>query len=325
MRIHEVKIKNKKKIKKCKVILNILHILLTNFPEYKHNSNRLTPFELAQTHEDHEVVYILYTNYLENRSKKTEIQKKSAKEFLENSQNFSLEMKWEVNVPLLSYFCPNDTCLLTKYKENVRMDYSFIEFKKISAIRSPTSWLFLGKNLNVHLTEWEKKTFFNPFENFEEDEKKLILAEMLNSNRVNADFKLKNCEIKESKSTFTKKPVFEKINGYNAKKYEVNITTFVNLHNKEKFMFEKFTYENYFDEIADLGLKIVYKEDNKEIKKNMVNNLKVDSSKMKKELMKIQEKGDKKLKAYIWVVEDYPIKSSVFLLIKLYDFLLKIF
>ena len=135
---------------------------------------------------------------------------------------------------------------------------------------------------------------------------------MMNSNRVNADFKLKNCQIKESKSTFTKKPVYEKINVYTAKKYEVNITTFVNLQDKEKFLFEKFSFENYFDDMADLGLKIVYKENNKDIKKNMVNNLKVDSSKMKKELLKIQEKGDKKLKAYVWVVEDFPLKSSVF-------------
>ena len=293
-------------------MLNIIYELLTSFPEYRHNSNRLTPFELASTHDDTEVAYILYTTYLDSRKKKTVTNLKSARDFLQRSQNFSLQMKWEVAVPLLSYFCPNDTCLLTKFEDSVRMDYSFVEFKKISSVKSPSSYIFLGKNLDINLTEWEKKTYFNPFEEFEENEKKLILAEMMNSNRVNADFKLKNCQIKESKSTFTKKPVYEKINGYTAKKYEVNITTFVNLHDKEKFLFEKFSFENYFDDMADLGLKIVYKENNKDIKKNMVNNLKVDSSKMKKELLKIQEKGDKKLKAYVWVVEDFPLKSSVF-------------
>jgi hypothetical protein len=294
-------------------MLNIIYELLFSFPEHNYNSNRLTPFELASTHEDNEVAYLLYTNYLENRKRKTEINKKSAINFLKKSPNFSLEMKWEVNVPLLSYFCPSDTCLLTKFNENVRMDYSFIEFKKISSVKSPSSWIFLGKNSEIYLTEWEKKTFFNPFEEFEEDEKKLILAEMMNSNRVNADFKLKNCEIKESKSTFGKKPVYEKINGYNAKKYEVNITTFVNLHDKEKFFFENFSFENYFDDMADLGLKITHKVNNKEIKKNMVDNLKFDNSKMKKELLNIQEKGDKKLKANVWVVEDFPLKSSVFI------------
>lgn len=222
-------------------------------------------------------------------------------------------MKWEVNVPLLSYFCPNDTCKIWKFYENVRMDYSFVEFKKMSSVKSPSSWFFLGnsENKDVHLADWEKKTFFNPFEDFEEDEKKLVLAEIMNHNRINGEFKIKNCQISESLSGWTKKPVYEKIGGWNAKKYEVNITAFVNLHSKERIVYENFNAENYFDDEKDLGMKVVFQEDKKDVKKNIVDNMKVNDEKMRKALMKIEEKGDKKLKAYVWVAEDFPIKSSV--------------
>ena len=149
-------------------MLNIIYELCENFPDYIHNCNRITPFELAQSHDDYETAFILYNNYLKWRKNKTEENKLDAKEFLSDSQNFSLEMKWEVQVPLLSYFCPNDTCTFTKFGEDVRMDYTFQEFKKISSVRSPTSWMFSGKNSEINLTEWEKKTFFNPFEEFDE-------------------------------------------------------------------------------------------------------------------------------------------------------------
>ncbi len=193
------------------------------------------------------------------------------------------------------------------------MDYSFVEFRKLSSVKSPTSWFFLGNSpsLDVHLADWEKMTFFNPFEDLDEEERKLVLAEIMNHNRINGEFKIKHCSISESLSGWTKKPVYEKINGWNAKKYEVNITAFVNLHSKEKIIYENLTSENYFDDDNDLGMKLVYQEKKEDVKKNIVDNMKVNDEKMRKALMKIEEKGDKKLKAYVWVAENFPIKSSV--------------
>lgn len=256
---------------------------------------------------------MIYDSLLEHRKNKILKNKEKAKNFLSQCPNFHLEMKWEVNVPLLSYFCPNDTCKIWKFNENVRMDYSFVEFKKMSSIKTPSSWFFLGNstNLDISLCDWEKKSFFNPFEDFEEDEKKLIIDEILNDKRINGEFKIKNCQISECLSSWTKKPIFEKINGVNAKKYEVNITAFVNLHSKQKIIYENLTFDNYFDDTKDIGMKVVYQENKEDFKKNIVDNMKVNDDKLRKELMKIDEKGDKKLKAYIWVAENFPIKSSV--------------
>lgn len=256
---------------------------------------------------------VIYENFLARKKKKIELNKERAKQFLSQCPNFHLEMKWEVNVPLLSYFCPNDTCKIYKFYENVRMDYCFVEFKKMSSIKSPSSWFFLGNSpaLDVVQSDWDKKTFFNPFEEFEEDEKNLILDEIMNHNRINGEFKIKNCQISESLSSWTKKPVYEKINGWNAKKYEVNITAFVNLHSKEKIFYENLNFENYFDDEKDIGMKVVFAENKEDVKKNIVDNMRVNDEKMRKALMKIEEKGDKKLKAYVWVAENFPIKSSV--------------
>ncbi len=92
----------------------------------------------------------------------------------------------------------------------------------------------------------------------------------------------------------------------NAKKYEVNITAFVNLHSKQKIIYENLTFDNYFDDTKDIGMKVVYQENKEDFKKNIVDNMKVNDDKLRKELMKIDEKGDKKLKAYIWVAENFP-------------------
>jgi hypothetical protein len=50
----------------------------------------------------------------------------------------------------------------------------------------------------------------------------------------------------ESKSFFRSKPVYENIDGYVSKKYEISITAFVDLHNKEKFEYENLEKYNYF-------------------------------------------------------------------------------
>ena len=315
-----------------------------------------------------------------------------ARNFLKTQPNFFLEMKWDVNikVPLVSYFSPNDVCNIWKFGENVRMNYSFAEFKNLRCVRIPSSWYFIGgfslekenfisekdfknsedkgsrnknkenkekillgsinknnknntkknqkgqkeankKNNNILETNennkifkissaeesriiqanWEKNIFFNPHEDFEEEEKNLILKDIMANRRIHGEFKLKKCEISESLGGWYKKPVVEKINGWNAKKYEVSITAFFNLHNKEKFYYEDFVKEEYFDEKKALKKVVVYSEDGENTKKNLADGFKVKNDKMRNALMKMGNKKEKKLKAYVWIADNFPIKSSV--------------
>jgi GPCR-chaperone len=342
--------------------------LFNNFAENSRNSDQQSAFEVAQSNEDLEAVCLMYDYLLEKRAKKIAKNKERAKNFLSKQPNFYLEMKWEVNVkvPLVSYFCPNDICKIWKYDQNVRMDYSFVEFKNLSSVRCPSSWYFLGgfkkstdqsnfirelttsnqqitnelktnnlqsnekKNFeilpnNIFLNEneqsvifqanWKKNTYFNPFEEFDESEKELIIKDIMNSHRIHGEFKLKNCIINESVGGWSKKPIIEKINGWNAKKYEVSLTAFVNLHNKEKFFYEDFIKEDYFDSEKPLHKKIIYVEDKESTKKNIADGFKVKNDKMRNALMKISDNKDKKLKAYVWIVDNFPIKSSVFIIL----------
>jgi hypothetical protein len=224
--------------------------LLSNYAENSRNSDKQSVFEIAQSNEDLEAVCLMYDFILERRSKKIMRNKERAKNFLAKTPNFYLEMKWEVNVkvPLVSYFCPNDVCKIWKFDQNVRMDYSFVEFKNLSSVRCPSSWYFLGgfgKNANSKAAKAESQnvaksslkqlystndkllgyeknnnlinanskssniintfkneedlgneesnifqanlkanTYFNPFEEFEESEKQLIIKDIMNSHRI---------------------------------------------------------------------------------------------------------------------------------------------
>jgi hypothetical protein len=345
--------------------------LLSNYAENSRNSDKQSVFEIAQSNEDLEVVCLMYDFILERRNKKIARNKERAKNFLSKTPNFYLEMKWEVNikVPLVSYFCPNDICKIWKFDQNVRMDYSFVEFKNLSSVRCPSSWYFLGgfgkiantpknnqsfnkalakgiystndkligfeRNNNditndnkiynlfknedetlkqeakIFQANWKTNKYFNPFEEFEESEKQLIIKDIMNSHRIHGEFKLKDCVISESLGGWNKKPLYEKINGWNAKKYEVSLTAFVNLHNKEKFFYEEFNKDDYFDAEKPLHKKIVYVQNKEDTKKNIADGFKVKNDKMRSALIKMGDNKDKKLKAQVWIAENFPIKSSV--------------
>ena len=158
---------------------------------------------------------------------------------------------------------------------------------------------------------WKKNIYFNPHEDFEEEEKNLIREDIMANRRIHGEFKLKNCVISESLSGWSKKPVIEKINGWNAKKYEVSISAFVDLHNKEKFFYEDFVKDEYFNENKSLHKVIIYSENNENTKKNIADGFKVKNDKMRNALMNMSDKKEKKLKAYVWIVDNFPIKSSV--------------
>lgn len=348
--------------------------LLNNKAENTRNIDKQSVFEIAQSNEDLEAVCLMYDYILDKRNKKIARNKERAKNFLSKTPNFYLEMKWDVNikVPLVSYFCPNDTCKIWKFDQNVRMDYSFVEFKNLSSVRCPSSWYFLGgfgkinnssrnnqsfnkkalstrlsntndkllgyqriimndiieektkndsskieeenqiQESNIFQANWKANTYFNPFEEFEESEKQLIIKDIMNSHRIHGEFKLKDCIISESLGGWgNKKPVYEKINGWNAKKYEVSLSAFVNLHNKEKFFYEDLNKDDYFDADKPLHKKIIYVENKENTKKNIADGFKVKNDKMRSALIKISDNKDKKLKAYVWIAENFPIKSSV--------------
>ena len=68
------------------------------------------------------------------------------------------------------------------------------------------------------------------------------------------------------------------------------------MHNKEKFYYEDFTNENYFNENKPLNKKIIYSEDKENTKKNIADGFKVKNDKMRNTFLKMSDKKEKKLK-----------------------------
>lgn len=280
------------------------------------NFRKCNAIEIATSFEDTEAVRIIFEYLLKRRKLKIERNEIKAGNFLSKIPDIYLEMTWEVNIPLLKFMCPNDTCKLWKVGKNIRMDFSFQQFKHLSSIRCPSSYIFRGEDdinsgqpLVFHVNH-KNNTYFNPFEPLESDEEDLIVKDILNCHRIDGEFKLKKCTVIESKSYFGKKPVYDIINKINAQKYEVRIAASVNLKDKEKIEYENICMDNYFDNNVELRYKTHIVMNNDKLKNHLANELKVKNDKFREQLMKLDNK-EKSLKAYVWIAQEFPIKSSV--------------
>jgi hypothetical protein len=277
------------------------------------NVDNWSAIEIATSHNDIDFVRVLYNYMLLKRKFKMTTNKKRGHSFLSQIDDFYLEMKWEVHVPLLSVFCPHDTCRIWKVGPNVRFDFTFLQFKNLSSVRAPSSFIFSEEGV-FHINH-KTGVYYIPNEDIEEEEKKLIVEDIMNCNRLDGDFKLKRCDIAESKSSWSGKHVEEKINLWKSLKYEINVTAFVNLHNKEKF--EYTNINDYWDERINLQKNIEVILDEKQMKQKLASNLKMKDGTFKEQLLKMGNNKDKKLKAYLWVANDFPISSTQ--LISIFD------
>lgn len=280
------------------------------------NNRKSTALEIATSFEDEQAIMLIFEFLVRRRQKKIERNEIKAGNFLSKIPDIYLEMTWEVNVPLLKFLCPHDTCKLWKIGKNIRLDYSFQQFKNLSSVRRPSSYIFNAENSqdnkppSVFQINHKDQTYFNPFEPFDEEEKKIIVKDILNCNRIDGEFKLKNCSVSESQTYFSKKPVIEKINKIVAQKYEVNIAASVSLNNKEKFQYETIEKGAYFDRNSEIRHKTHLIMDKNKLKDHLAKGYKVKNDRFRDSLMKLDNK-DKILKAYVWVAENFPVKSSV--------------
>jgi hypothetical protein len=277
------------------------------------NFDNWSAIEIATSHNDVDYVRILYNYMLLKRKVKMSHNKKRGHSFLSQINDFYLEMKWEVHIPLLSMFCPHDTCKIWKVGPNVRFDFTFLQFKNLSSIRAPSSFIFTENG--VYHINHKTGVYYSPNEEIEDEEKALIVDDIMNCNRLDGDFKLKRCEITESKSSWNAKHIEEKVNSWKSLKYEINVTAFVNLHNKEKF--EYINIKDYWNGDIELQKNIEVILDEKQMKQKLAKNLKMKDGAFKDQLLKMGNNKDKKLKAYMWIANDFPISSTQ--LISIFD------
>ena len=135
--------------KKDSIYIKILKLLIENGANYKlKDKNKWTPLSIAISYGDKEMVEIIYRYYLKRREERFKSRALLISNYFKNMKDFYVELKWKVKIPLLSWLCPNDIFKVTKFGNNARADYTFVDYKRLSVIRKPLS-IYLKYNDNV--------------------------------------------------------------------------------------------------------------------------------------------------------------------------------
>jgi hypothetical protein len=282
------------------LILNTLYTFGVNY-KAKNGDNK-KPMEIASEINDFESICMMF-DYIHTKKLEKAIQSiEIISRLITQMQNFYIEMKWEIKVPLLSFLCPSDICKIYKFGNKIRLDYSFKKFRRLNTKRSPSSYIFNGeKFLQV---DWKDGTYYNPLEPLSEDEKLLIIKDIMSKYRLGGDIKFKNCQIKQASNKY------ETVNKYKTIKYDLQLTSIFAIQSKTKIEYRKLNKQIYFDTSKELDKQVEVIADSSEIKRSLEKHVNGKSGGLKKELLDPKEKT---YNAKVWIAENFPLKPSVIL------------
>ena len=296
---------NKKEFYRNKIFLDILKLLLENEADFKiKNINKYTPLDLASFHKDKEMVSIIYDYYLKRYNFKVKRWGEEFVKYFQNMKDFYFVLKWKVHIPLLSFLCPNDKCPVWKKGVNLRMDTTFKDFKNLKVIRNPLSYLMISNENNkidFYKKDIKKNTFYLQNEPLDDEEKKLIINEIMQNKRMIGNFKLLRCEISESVGFFSNEPIFENVNGFISQKYELNLTVKAEQFPIKIIEYYDFNENNYLNKNENI-IKSEKNINEKELKEKFKDNFHVKNENFSKSISELEK--EKKLKAYVWIAND---------------------
>ena len=144
-------------------------------------------------------------------------------------------------------------------------------------------------------------------EELDDEEKELVINDILTKKRVNGNFKLLTCKMEESLSFFGSKKIIEVINGWQAQKYELKLKVKVDMNEFQKIEYYDLNENNYLNPEQNI-VKNVIKQNDKHLKESFENGLHMKNKQFEKSLTELEK--EKSLKAYVWVVDNSPIKSQ---------------
>ena len=296
---------NKKEFYRNKIFLDILKLLLENEADFKiKNINKYTPLDLASFHKDKEMVSIIYDYYLKRYNFKVKRWGEEFVKYFQNMKDFYFVLKWKVHIPLLSFLCPNDKCPVWKKGVNLRMDTTFKDFKNLKVIRNPFSYLMISNENNkidFYKKDIKKNTFYLQNEPLDDEEKNLIINEIMQNKRMIGNFKLLRCDISESVGFFSNEPIFENVNGFISQKYELNLTVKAEQFPIKIIEYYDFNENNYLNKNENI-IKSEKNINEKELKEKFKDNFHVKNENFSKSISELEK--EKKLKAYVWIAND---------------------
>ena len=298
------------------IYLEMLKILLESGANYKdRDKNQWTPLSIAVSYGNKEVVRLLYKFYLKRNQEKFNNRAVTVSNYFKKMPDFHMEIKWKVSIPLFSFLCPHDVLKIWKKGIELRSDFTFVDYKKLSVIRNPNS-LYLKHNKTTNKMEFfkvdrEKKNLYNLFEPLDEDEIELILDDLMTKKRMNGSFKMMECKLEETKEFFdSTKNIIEEVNGFQAQKFNLNLKVILENNPTQIIEYNDLTENNYLNQnIKDEDLiNYIKQEDAKELKDNLEEGLHIKNKAITSSLNELQK--EKTLKAYVWVIENNPLNSQ---------------
>jgi hypothetical protein len=275
----------------------------------KRDINRWTPMSIAVSYDDEELIRMMYDFYLENRIERVKRNNQKISNYLSSMKDLYIELKWKVSIPLLSFLCPNDVIKIWKKKDEMRADFTFVDFKSLRVIRNPNS-ILLKRNESTGEHEllkanFVKKEYYNMMEPLEQDEKELVLKEVMTKKRINGSFKLMECHLVEEKDDGKK--IFEEVNGWKAQKYQLNLKVKLDRNPTEIVEYVDLNEDNYLNKDVNIVKnRIAFGEH--DLKGNLEEGLHIKNSLVTKSMNELEK--EKTLKAYVWVIVNSPINSQ---------------
>ena len=264
---------------------------------------------IAVSYDDEEIVRLIYDFYLQSRLKRVKSNNSKLAEYLKSMKDLYIELKWKVSIPLLSFLCPNDTIQIWKKGDEVRADFTFVDFKSLRVIRNPNSLLLKynhSKNEHEFLkANHKKKEYYNFIEPLEQDEIELIIKELMTKKRMNGSFKLIECHLVESEENGKK--VFEEVNGWKAQKYQLNLKVKLDRNPTEVIEYYDLNEDNYLNKDTNIVKNRVAFGEN-DLKGNLEEGLHIKNTLVTKSMNELEK--EKTMKAFVWVIVNCPINSQ---------------
>ena len=288
----------------------MLTTLIENEANFKKRDiNRWTPMSIAVSYDDEELIRMMYDFYLQNRIERVKRNNIKISTYLNSMKDLYIELKWKVSIPLLSFLCPNDVIKIWKRKDEMRADFTFVDFKSFRVIRNPNSILLkLNESTGEHellKANFVKKEYYNMMEPLEQDEKELVLKEVMTKKRMNGSFKLMECQLVEEKEGGKK--IFEEVNGWKAQKYQLNLKVKLDRNPTEVVEYFDLNEDNYLNKDVNIVKnRIAFGEH--DLKGNLEEGLHIKNTLVTKSMNELEK--EKTLKAFVWVIVNSPINSQ---------------
>ena len=264
---------------------------------------------IAVSYNDEEIVRLLYNFYLRSREKKVENNNNNVAHYLGQMKDLYIELKWKIHVPLLSFLLPNDLIKIWKRGNEVRADFTFHDFKNLHSIRKPSSLLLKynerAKHHEILKANHEKKEYYNYMEPLEQDEIDLVIKEIMTKKRMNGSFKLLECNLAESKDGG--KQIIEEVNGFQAKKYFLNLKVKIERKPNEVIEYFDLNENNYLNkEVNIIKNRVAFGD--KDLRANIEDGYHIKNKYVASGISELEK--EKEMKAYVWVIENSPINSQ---------------